>query len=88
MFVDNKIIYTDLGNDEEVKDLRDDMRYLAARKPRKYARNDFVDTYFDELSSTFTALQDYLSTFSMPLLQELDFNTFCNFCFLYSYRTR
>ena len=88
MFVDNKMIYTDIGNDEEVKELRDDLRFLAARRPRKYARNDFVDTYFDELSSTFTALQDYLSSFSMPLLQELDFNTFCNFCFLYSYRTR
>lgn len=88
MYVDNRILYSSLGNDADVLELRDDMKYMAARRPRKPGKNDFIDTNFEELSSTFLALQDYLATYSMPFLQDLDFTSFCNFCFLYSHRSR
>jgi hypothetical protein len=52
---------------------------------RRYLdREDFLDLHMDELISTHSALKEYLADSAFPLLQELDFESFCDVAFTYS----
>jgi hypothetical protein len=68
--------------------LRNNLRYLGRKKPRKFYRDEFIDNYIEDLSNAYMSLTDYLTTYSIPLLQSIDFHTFCNFCYLYSDKSK
>lgn len=85
-------IYTNIAleydDETELLELRENMNYLGMKKPRKYSRDDFIDVYMDELNNTFGALKEYLDFYTVPILQNMDFGTFCNFCYLYSNKSK
>lgn len=76
------------GDTEAMRELGSALAALNARRPRRYQRDEFIENHMEEISCFFTAMRQYLEVYSIPLLQNLDFNTFCNFCYLYSERMR
>jgi hypothetical protein len=71
-----------------LREMKQNLKFLYRRKPRKYQRDEFVDMHITDLDNMFMAIRDYLNTLAVPLLQLMDFHTFCNFCFLYSDKSR
>lgn len=80
--------HADDDEDDNLGEMKENMSYLLARRPRKYQRDEFVDAYMEEISNLYGAIKDYLSVYASPLLQLMDFPTFSNFCYLYSTKTR
>jgi hypothetical protein len=73
---------------DEIKELKGTLDFMYAKRPRKYARDEFVDSNFEEISSLYTSLMEYIKVYSCPLLQLLDFHSFSNVCYLYSKRMK
>lgn len=57
-------------------------------RPRQLTESEWVDEYWDELSSTYEALLTHLQSPGGPcILQTLTFAQFCKFCYENSFRT-
>lgn len=75
-------------DEDRAYELQHQMVHLARRRPRKWQRDDFVNVHMVDLGNMYVALREYIEAYSVPMLHKMDFNAFCNFCFLFSNRFR
>lgn len=84
--MDANTYYEVHSSDEDVDSTWDEVP--CDLRPRQLSESEWIDEYWDEITSAWNALMDHLNAPGAPcILQTITFDQFCAFCYQNSYRT-